>query len=73
MIWVIYKDSTIKGTKLLLTEGSKLSITNAVRMSSLLICEFTMVATMDITMSPKLIIVHEKIKTYYDVPIDEVV
>ncbi len=42
-------------------------------MSSLLICEFTMVATMDITMPPKLIIVHAKIKTYYDMPFDAVV
>ncbi len=41
-------------------------------MSSLLICEFTMVATMDITVPPKQIIVHAKIKTYYDMPFDEV-
>jgi len=34
--------------------------------------EFIMVATMDITMPPKLIIVYAKIKTYYDMPFDEV-
>jgi hypothetical protein len=39
---------------------------------NLLMCQFTMVSTMDTTMPPKLIIVHTKVKTYYDLSFDEV-